>query len=148
MSTVLSATTEQVAIAWLKGIVGDRVATMLPKDNTSWAASGFCVTSTVGGAANQYMPLREPVVAVDCWAVNPDSQKPPWGKAADLAEQIQAGCYTNTTIPRLLTLPGQYSRARVLSAYTVSEPRRVPDDASSYARYTLSLALHWTEVPT
>ncbi|MEU1309506.1 hypothetical protein ABZ419_11510 [Streptomyces cinnamoneus] len=148
MSTVLRATTEQVAVAWLKGIVGDRVSTTLPKDNTTWSASGFAVVTTVGGAANMYVPLREPVVSVDCWAVNPDSQKPPWGKAAWLAERIQAGCYDNATIPRLLTLPAGYPAARVLSAYTAYEPRRVPDDASSYARFTLGLALHWVEVPS
>jgi hypothetical protein len=147
MPIALRATTEQVTIAWLKGIVGDRVSTTLPKDNATWAASGFCVVTTVGGAANMYVPLREPVTALDCWAVNPDSAKPPWGKAACLAEAIQAGCY-DASISRLLTLPGNYPRARVLSAYTAYEPRRIPDDAASYARFSLGLALHWIEVPT
>lgn len=147
---VLHATSELVAIAWLKGVVGDIVATTLPKpgaNGPTWAGTGFCVVSIVGGDANMYVPMRRPVAAVDCWAANPDSQKPPWNKAGQLAERIQAACYDVQAIPRLLILPGSYPSARVASAYTAYEPRRVPDDPSSYARYTLGLQLHWTEVP-
>ena len=147
----LRASTELVAIAWLKGTLGDIVATTLPKpaaDGTySWADTGFCTLTVVGGDSDMYVPIRRPVVAVDCWAVNPGSQKPPWNKAGQLAEAIQAGCYEVQDIPRLLVLPGDCPPARVLSAYTAYEPRRVPDDASSYARYTLGLTLHWTELP-
>ena len=81
MSLQLRATPELVATAWLKTVVGDRVATTLPKDNTSWSASGFCTLVTAGGTPNLYVPLREPVIGVDCWAVNPQSQKPPWRNA-------------------------------------------------------------------
>lgn len=148
---VLRASSELVATAWLKGIVGDNVATTLPKPPTSgvpsWADTGFCVLSIVGGDSDMYVPVRRPVVAVDCWAVNPGSQKPPWNKAGQLAERIQGGCYDAQDIPRLLLLPGGYPPARVLSAWTAYEPRRVPDDPSSYARYTLGLTLHWTEQP-
>src|SRR5207248_6955555 len=42
VSLLLRATPELVAEAWLKTVVGDRVATTLPKDNATWAASGFC----------------------------------------------------------------------------------------------------------
>lgn len=147
MTVLLRATPELVAIAWLKSIVGDRVATTLPKDNDSWAASGFCTVTTVGGTPNLYVPLREPVTGVDCWAVNPDSQKPPWNKAAALAEAIQAACYDHPTIPQRLTLPAGYPQAQVLSAYTVGEHRRIWDDASSYARYSIpGLVIAWTEV--
>lgn len=151
MSTpTLHATSELVAITWLKGIVGDIVATTLPKpgpNGPTWADTGFCALTIVGGDTNMYVPVRRPLVAIDCWAVNPDSQKPPWRHANQLAEQIQAGCYDVQDIPRLLVLGGGYPAARVLSAYTAYEARRVPDDPSSYARYTLGLTLHWTEQP-
>lgn len=146
MSLILRATTEQVATAWLKGVVGDRVATNLPKDNASWAASGFCTLVTVGGGAGMYIPLREPVLGVDCWAVNTNSQKPPWGKAARLSEAIQAACHDHRNVPSVLVLGGGYPNAHVKSAYTAYEARRVPDDPSSYARYTLGLALAWVAV--
>lgn len=150
MPVTLRATSELVAVAWLGGLFADDiVATTLPKadsdGNLSWAASGFVTVSTVGGSAHQYYALRNPVVSVDCWAVNPNSARPPWGKAANLAEEIQAGCYA-ADIGRSLTLPGDYPAARVLSAYAVSEARRVPSDPASYARFNLSLALHWIEV--
>lgn len=149
MSLRLRPTPELVATAWLKTIVGDRVATTLPKDNTTWAASGFCTLVVAGGTPNLYTPLREPAVGVDCWAVNPQSQKPPWNKAAALAEAIQAACYDHPSIPQTLTMPAGYPAARVLSAYTTGEHRRIPDDPSSYARYSIpGLVIAWTEVPS
>ncbi len=148
MSLQLRATPELVATAWLKTVVGDRVATTLPKDNASWAASGFCTLVSAGGTPNLYVPLREPVMSVDCWAFNADSQKPSWNKAAMLAEAIQAACYDHPAIPQTVTLPTGYPAARVLSAYTTGEHRRIPDDPSSYAHYLIpGLVIAWTEVP-
>lgn len=148
MSLQLRATPELVATAWLKTVVGDRVATTLPKDNSTWAASGFCTLVTAGGSPNMYVALRDPAIGVDCWANNPDSQKPPWNKAAALAEAIQAACYDHPAIPQRLTLPAGYPQAQVLSAYTTGEHRRIHDDASSYARYSIpGLVIAWTEVP-
>lgn len=149
MSLLLRATPELVAIAWLKTIVGDRVATTLPKDNASWAASGFCTLDTVGGSPNLYVPLREPVMGVDCWANNPNSQKPPWNKAAMLAEAIQAACWAHQSIPQTVALPAGYPSVAVRSAYTTGEHRRIPDDPSSYARYSIpGLVIVWVEVPS
>lgn len=149
MSVQLRATPELVATAWLKTVVGDRVATTLPKDNSTWAASGFCTIVVAGGTPNLYVPLREPAIGVDCWAFNSQSQKPPWTKAAALAEAIQAACYQHATIPQRVTLPAGYPQAQVLSAYTTGDYRRVPDDPSSYARYSIpGLVIAWTEVPS
>jgi hypothetical protein len=147
----LRATPELVATAWLKTVVGDRVATTLPKpvnDVLSWADGGFVTLITAGGTPNLYVPLRDPVMSVDCWATNPGSQKPPWDKAAILAEAIQAACYDHAGIPQTVALPSGYPQARVLSAYTTGEHRRITDDASSYARYSIpGLVIAWTEVP-
>lgn len=143
---VLRATTELVATAWVKGIVGDIVAGALPRDNSTWAASGFVVLATVGGTADMYVPLRTPVVSLDCWAVSPNGNRPPWHKATWLAEQIQAGCYDSESTPRLLTLPASYPTARVLSAYSTYEARRVPSDEAGYARVNLGIAFNWVQV--
>lgn len=150
---VLRAAPELVAIAWLKTIVGDRVSTTLPKPSSdgtiSWADGGFVTLITAGGTPNLYVPLREPAFAVDCWAVNPQSQKPPWGKAANLAETIQAACYDHPAVPQRIDLPGAFPTVQVLSAYTTGEHRRINDDASSYARYSIpGLVIAWTEVPS
>lgn len=142
---------EQVAIAWLKTIVGDIVALTLPKPGTdgtySWAGTGFCTVDTVGGTPHLYVPLHEPVIGVECWAVNPNSQKPPWGTASALAQQIQAACWDHPTVPRTLVIPGGYPVVQVKSAYLTGEPRRIPDDPSSYARYSIpGIVLPWVVV--
>jgi hypothetical protein len=148
----LRATPELVAVAWLKTVVGDIVATSLPKPSSdgsglSWEETGFVTLVTAGGSPNLYVPLRDPVMGVDCWAANSQSQKPPWNKAACLAEAIQAACYDHPAIPQRVTLPSGYPAAQVLSAYTTGEHRRINDDASSYARYSIpGLVIVWTEV--
>lgn len=148
----LRATPELVATAWLKTVVGDIVSTTLPKpgtDGLSWEATGFVTLTIVGGTPNLYVPLRTPVMGVDCWAANSQSQKPPWNKAACLAEAVQAACYDHAGIPQTVALPSGYPDARVLSAYTTGDHRRVNDDASSYARYSIpGLVIAWTEVPS
>jgi hypothetical protein len=144
----LRANTELVAMAWLGGVTGltsAMVATQLPKDNSSWAASGFVAVRTVGGAPGIHVPLRQPVVMVDTWAVNPNSGKPPWFQANALAELIDAGCRA-ATAARTVTLPTNYGQARVHSAYLVSEPRRAYGDQGDYARYTTDLPLNWTDL--
>lgn len=147
------ATTDLVAIAWLKTLVGDIVATTVPRTEAV-KETGFVTVHTSGGGAHLYVPMRMPVVLVDCWAASADSVKPPWNKATALAEAIVAGCFDHAGTPRLLTLPTGYPNARVLSAYTVQEPRRpvVPGggeasaDLGSWARIVLALQLHWIEV--
>lgn len=155
MSTpVLRATPELVTTAWLKTVVGDRVATTLPKPSadgsTSWADGGFVTHVVAGGSSNIYVPLRTPAMGVSCWAVNPQSQKPPWGQAANLAEAIVAACLDHPNVPKTtLALPGGYPSVQVKSAYTVGDPRRITDDASSYARYDIpGLVIAWVEVPS
>jgi hypothetical protein len=96
-----------------------------------------------------YVPLREPVIGVDCWANNPQSQKPPWNKAAMLAEAIVAACQDHRAIAQTVTLPPGYPAAQVKGAYVTGDPRRIPDDPSSYARYSIpGLAIAWVEVPS
>jgi hypothetical protein len=153
MTVIQRATTDLVAIAWLKGLVGDIVATTVPRNDTV-AASGFVTVHTTGGSSNMYIPVREPVVLIDCWAASADSVKPPWNRATALAESIVAGCYDHPANPRLLTLPTGYPPARVLSAHVVQDPRRpvVPGggeasaDLGSWARITLGVQFHWIEV--
>jgi hypothetical protein len=148
MPVALRANTELVAAAWLAGVTGlssGMVASTLPQDNSSWAASGFVTVRTVGGTPGMYVPLRAPVVSVDTWAVNLNSDKPPWGKANYLAELIDAGCRASN-VSRDLTLLSGYPGARVLSAYLLSEPRRAYGDQGDYAHYVMDLALHWVDL--
>ncbi|MFB7111728.1 hypothetical protein [Streptomyces sp. NPDC056291] len=147
MPALLRATTELVAQAWLNSLFDTPIVAMtLPKDTSSWTTTGFITITTVGGAPDPYVQRRNPVVSVDCWALNPNSAKPPWGKANHLAETVQAACWDHARISRPLALPDGFPDARVLSAYTTSEARRIYDDQASYAHYSLDLALHWVEL--
>ncbi|WP_018502986.1 hypothetical protein [Parafrankia discariae] len=144
---VVTPTTDLVAVAWLRGVPGlpaDRIATKVPADVSVWAGTGFVQVTAVGGEPDIDVPMRRPVVSVDLWAVNPTSGRPPWGKAASLAEHARMGCYGN--VGRVVALPAVGLAARVLSVYPMAEPRRVPDDEGSYARYQFDLALHWTHL--
>lgn len=135
-------TSEVVAVAWLAG-ADIPAATQLPKVQADWAADGFVTVTTVGGTSSYDVPLIRPVLQVDCWAVTPTSDKPPWWKANALAEAIRAATYDIDDAGRALTLPGAYDDARVLSAYLLGEPVRVTGDPSGFARFRFDLALAW-----
>jgi hypothetical protein len=141
-----------VGVAWVGGISGvspAQVATTLPEDNSSWSASGFVELTVVGGSPSLDTQVRHTVFQVDAWASNPNSSKPPWGKAFTLAELVVAGAYGPSnplSASRTLVMPAAYSGARVMSAQVLSEPRRIEDDESSYARVQFDLQLNWVGV--
>lgn len=145
MSAPLLPTSDLVVAAWLRLAPGlsAGVASSLPSDAATWAANGFVQAATVGGTPPTHVPMRRPVVGVDCWAVNPNSQKAPWGKANSLAELIRSACERCDNFGVRLDLGANYSAARVLTAMLLTEPRRVNGDAANYARYTFDLALNW-----
>ena len=154
----LHAPTDLVAVAWIAsipGLVADGVATQLPANETTWAANGFVVVpAQVGGTPHSTMPLRRPVVQVECWGTVPGSDKLPWGIPNQLAEQIRAGTYDRNTFGRLLLINAgsvTYPYARVLSAKMLTEPRRIWHDTGDYAGFQFDLALQYVaageEVP-
>lgn len=147
MAVTPKANSELVAVAWLSsaaGIEAGQVATTLPADASAWAGNGFVhVVGTVGGSPQLDYALREPVVQVDAYAVNLSSGKPPWGKAASLMELLVAATYDEAGLQRVLTLRPGYPQARVLTAHFLSEPRRMPGDDASFARFQADLVLHW-----
>lgn len=140
-----------VAVAWLKNRagIGTNVATQLPKDQTTWASDGFVQVTTVAGVPDMYIPMRRPLVQIDCWAVAPNSGRPPWNKAGQLAEKILIALQDHAHTQTLLNqLPDAYYRARVLSAYAVSEPVRVYEDDASWARIRFEVMFHWDCEPS
>jgi hypothetical protein len=144
----LHPTNELVAVAWLKAAVpylGARVATELPIDNTSWAASGFTTVSGAGGSPDIYLPLARPMVSIDCYGVAANSGRPPWNLANQQAEEIKRAALAHGTVPRWLTMPAAYKPARVLNVIPRSEPRRIPGDPASYARFQMDLEIWWAE---
>jgi hypothetical protein len=155
----MNPTSDMVAVAWLGGITGlspNMISTNLPQDQTTWSTSGFIVVSTIAGDVNMYLPqIRRPIVQIDAYATNPNSGKPPWGKANHLAELVRSHVEAGnraSNFARLLTFSqGDYLGANVIDAMMLSEPRRgligtdtsTSGDAASYARYMFDLQLTW-----
>lgn len=142
-----------VGVAWLSSspwITADGVANQLPVSNeASWATNGFIVVGPiVGGTPHSVMPVHRPVVQVECWATNPGSDRLPWGKANNLANQVWRTVLDRTTFGRPLTInPGgvTYPVATVKGAKLLTEPRRVYNDAGDFAGYQCDLELHWVQ---
>ncbi len=146
----LRANSELVASAFIAAVLGDPsiVGTTLPRDATSWSASGFVRIVVAQGVPEVHLPVRRPVIGVETWAAPASSStKPPWGKAAQLAELIVAGCYASSGQVRNLTMPvSGYNTVRMFSAWPITEPRRMVSDVASYARYGFDMRCDWVDL--
>ena len=138
------ASPEAVSQQWAAAVVGVPTGNQLPTDNTTWAASGFVLTSDAGGDPDMYYPLHNSIFIFQTWACNPSSPYPPWGKARNLVEQIRNETYQH--LGRVLVLPNCDQNARVLQSVMLKEPHKVYGDLGNYAAYTVTVELHW--VPT
>lgn len=148
-------TNELVAVAWLgtrvAGLTPAMVATTLPKDTTKWADTGFLQVQAIpSGLPDVDIPLRRPRLQLDGWATaNPtgtsSSIKPPWNLANRLLELVRIATEDAQTgyYGKPVALPDNYSPARVQAVYLITEPMRVTDDPSGYARFTADLAIDW-----
>jgi hypothetical protein len=141
-----------VAVAWIgqrvAGIAPGQVATRLPQNPATWGDEGFVQVTPITGSPDVDVPVRKPLVQVDCWAAAVDaggnvSTRQPVGKANRLAELIRVATEDGALYGKPVTMPANYSGAIVLSAYPLTEPVEVPDDPSGYARITFDLALDW-----
>ena len=145
-------TSRLVFVAWISTIpelTADGVGNTLPPDDTTWAAHGYIVVPTVvGGAPHSVMPLRRPVGQVECWATRPGSNKPPWNKAADLAEQVRLATYDrhNFGRPLPITVNGVvYPEAMVRGVKMLAEPRQIWGDSADYAGWSFDLLMQWIQ---
>lgn len=141
-------TNELAAMAWIRSIPGidpQKVSTKLPGNN-SLIVPGFVTVMTIGGSPDIYVPRREPIIEVKTWACHPDGdrQDPPWARANDLAEIIWERCLDHRSFGGVLFTKNGYDNVCVPSAYPLTEPMKVPDDAPRFACYTMDLQLHWT----
>lgn len=150
-------TAELVAVSWIASIEGigpDIVATQTPPDanpdNTpaEWVTrgQGFVQVTAVGGNPDPLLPVHRTVCQVDCYAVKPGSNKPPWEIANVLAETIVFATWDRIGTMRQLdiTVRGQqYPPAVVQGAKVLTDPRRTWADSGAYAHYSMDLWLQW-----
>lgn len=142
---------EGVAVAYLDMIIGVSVATSLPA-LTSWpvfagTTRGFVVVDGVVGGSGRDTALRVPVLGVSTWAAVPDSDRPQWGAANAIAEDIVAAVFADRSRPVRVRQGAAYNEAIVQDMQLMAEPRRLFDEDSGRARFTLDITLGWVEVP-
>lgn len=150
---VLLPNTDLVGVAWLKrnpkfSAKEIGIATSLPADRSK-IVKGFITTTIVGGSPEIEVPIRRPIISVSSWAApaTSESQKVPWSQASGIAEWVWEQTFDSAHQNVVLTfsLPG-YAQARVFTAIALTEPRRVEDDPSNYARVDVDLQINWTGV--
>ena len=149
LPTVIVPSSERVALAWLAtlpNVTSSMVASILPSDPTTWQSTGFLTAQIAGGTPAVDIPTRRPLVQVNAWCVRPGAQRPPWGQADSLIEQVMAGCVgskVGRTLDVTVTAGSNTAQVRVLAAWAVGEPRRLYSDDSSYAHKSVDLRLDW-----
>lgn len=157
---------EQVALAWLKAqtdLSGVGIGTTLPQDQTSWASTGFITVSVTGrGHSKDEIGYRCPAMTAHCWATNVSKQRPPWGKANDLADIIW-NCLVNrgnhNGMENVTTALSGAPKVRILQVWGTEEPKRhkwgfptldtgAVIDPGNTAHYTVGFELAWGELPS
>lgn len=148
MAKVLYPNSEKVGMTFIRSLLNGiaPVASVLP-DSKSWASTGFVQVYSVGGSPHVDIPKYQPVLTIDCWAVGV-SGNPDWGKANQLAEVIRHKLQSSVAAfyGDGLDMGPNMKDARVLSAWLVTEPRRITGDNNDHARFTMDLELHWVDV--
>lgn len=141
-------TPEQVAVAWLKtvdGVDATKVATSLPADTATWAATGFWTVTVFPGATGDDVPLFAPVVRIDSWAANVNTNRPPWGRAGTGAGAVQWATYgAPGQRPTQPDLGDDFYPARILQVVSLGSPVRIPEDGAGFARVQVDVQLHYT----
>lgn len=144
---------EHAGLAWAKwlrdsGAIDAPAATTRPS-GTAWSATGFVVVSIVGDGSPGDLPYEVPALSFDTWAVNTSGSQPPYGMASGLAQIIRNAAVEG--VPRgliLPTIPG-FDRVRLDGTRPLSGLRRIAEpEGSTFAHYSVDIALGWVRVPT
>jgi hypothetical protein len=143
-------TTRLVAIGWLQLVVpGIGVDKRLPTvaDYPALRTDGFLRIAGAGGDPDPYVPMRGPVIQVECWLAPPATGEPvSWARAQQLAERVLNATYDGTFMRRRIDLSavGNYAPARVHTVTALTEPDDVEEPGSDWARVDLDLLFQWT----
>lgn len=146
------ATSELAAVAWIKSLTGygftdGMVATQLPKDQDTWAATGFVVAGPdAGGAQHAYVHWHESVLQLESYGVNPSTLNPDWATANRLLQHITNASRDNASLNVELATRTGYAPVRITGAWPATSAQRARTDPSSYALYRMDLALNWIQI--
>lgn len=135
---------QQVCVGWLTSLaLGAPAAVGLSGDPAVWLATGFITASgPVGGEPGIHLPVRRPVMQIDCWSHRPNSGDQLTPLCDRLAEAIIERTFGDTKL-RPVPLPPGYRPVAVLQVWALSEPRRVGNDDAGLARTMFDLQMVW-----
>lgn len=140
-------TGELVAVAYGKWVLGLTVpvVTNLPTVE-SWVTTGALQIEGIVGTRTRENNIRDMIVSYGGWAARPGSDKPPYGQANGLLEDVRDTAYRDWSeaVPLALEPAGVYLPVLVQGARPETEPRRIPDPDTSRAHYTMDFRLIWT----
>lgn len=142
---------ELVAVTWLRRELGaTNVASSLPRDQSTWREAGFIQVQSVPTNADVDVPEhRGSLLQLDVWAhANADgatTTRPAWGLASTVTGLLLHALGNAQPFGAPLEWPDgePWAPARVMSAYAMTEPSRVPDDPAGFARFTLDAVFDW-----
>ena len=166
----MHANSELVAVSWIKtlpGIPTNAVGTTVPMgldgNAPSWIDTGFVQVIVSGKGTSQFNHgYRAPVITAHCWAASGKAkQKPSWGQANDLAEIIWNATLVEGNGKENFSLAVNVAtppKVRILQAWGVQEPRRLPYGFPTMGRgqfinpgnsvqYTVDFQIAWAELP-
>ncbi len=142
----MAITNTQVVEAWLKTIAAipdALVGPSLPSDNSTWGATGFWQVTTVGGSPHPDLGIKIPVVEVSCWTATPDGNAAPTNRAESLATDVR----NEAMAARTMRLTIGDKTVFLLGITAISEPLRVPDVRTNYARSMVQVQANWEVLP-
>jgi len=145
----MTATNTQVVTEWVKSLStvdATKVGPTLPADPAVWADTGFWQVAVVGGSPNVDLGLKQPVVEVSCWTVDTATAFPPYNRAEAMAADVleeALSALTQTLSVQTGWNPPVNASVVLLGVSPVSEPMRVPDPRTGYARVMVQVQAWW-----
>jgi len=140
---------EQVAVAWVKALAteaGSAVATTVPEAKT-WPLVGtsraFIQVLGTGGGTVGDTPYHRDVISIDSWATKDNSDRPPLGLAYQLLLRVWGAGFNGKGRGLVEVAPDlvvSIDSVRPVNAH----PRRIPDQDTSRAHYSLDVEISWT----
>lgn len=147
----LIATASAVGVAWAKTLglpVGTAVATTVP-DASSWPVAGgstsraFLQVVGTGGGNVRDTPMRSSVLSFDAWATKTGSDRPPIELAENILADLMQACFDDQS--RAVSVTANGVTVLVHSAWPITEhARRIPDQDTSRAHYSVDVQIMWT----
>lgn len=154
MTALLLPTTKLVMIGWLKlALPGPGVDTDLPTEDDPAAyvavqTDGFLRIAGAGGSPHPDVPMRQPIVQVECWFAPRPDRKPvaARNRAEQLANRVLDATYDPALMGQVIDLSGigDYAPARVHTVTALTEPDEVEEDASDWSRWDVDVEVLWS----